>query len=92
MKTGRDGRYEFRTVRPASYPGTRNPQHIHARLRGVGYAERGIPEYWFDDDPLVTDEMRARYANLGTFSPVVAVRRGDGGVFACVRDIRLDKT
>ena len=92
MKTGRDGRYEFRTIRPASYPGTRNPQHIHAKVYGAGYTERWIPEYWFDDDPLVTDAMRARYAGLGTFSPIVTVKRGTDGVFACVRDIRLDKT
>jgi protocatechuate 3,4-dioxygenase, beta subunit len=92
MKTDRDGRYEFRSIRPASYPGTRNPQHIHARVFGAGYAERWIPEYWFDDDPLVTAEMRARHAGLGTFSPIVHAKRGADGVFACVRDIRLEKT
>ena len=92
MKTDRDGRYEFRTIRPASYPGTRNPQHIHARVYGAGYAERWIPEYWFDDDPLVTAEMRERYAGLGTFSPIASAKRGADGVFACVRDIRLEKT
>jgi len=91
MKTDGDGRYEFRTIRPASYPGTRNPQHIHAKLYGAGYAERGIPEYWFNDDPLITDELRARYTGLGTFSPVVNVKRGADGVYACVRDIRLEK-
>jgi protocatechuate 3,4-dioxygenase, beta subunit len=92
MKTGRDGLYEFRTIRPASYPGTRNPQHIHAKVYGAGYAERWIPEYWFDDDPLVTTEMSARYASLGAFSPVVSAKRRADGVFACVRDIRLEKT
>lgn len=92
MKTERDGRYQFRTIRPASYPGTRNPQHIHAKVFGAGYAERPIPEYWFDDDPLVTAEMRARYAGLGTFSPIVTAKRGGDGVYACVRDIRLEKT
>ena len=92
MKTDVEGRYEFRTIRPASYPGTRNPQHIHARVFGAGYAERHIPEYWFDDDPLVTAEMRARHAGLGTFSPIVNAKRGADGVYACVRDLRLDKT
>ena len=29
MKTDRMGRYEFRTVRPASYPGRDVPAHIH---------------------------------------------------------------
>lgn len=92
VRTDRDGRYEFRTIRPASYPGTRNPQHIHAKLSGAGYAERWIPEYWFDDDTLVTAEMRARYAGLGAFSPIMSATRGDGGVYACVRDIRLEQT
>ncbi|HWS86918.1 MAG TPA: hypothetical protein VN282_08130 [Pyrinomonadaceae bacterium] len=92
VKTDRDGRYEFRSIRPASYPGTRNPQHIHAKVFGAGYAERWIPEYWFDDDPLVNDDMRARHAGLGTFSPIVTVKRGPDGVSACVRDIKLEKT
>lgn len=91
MKTDRDGRYEFRSIRPASYPGTRNPQHIHAKVYGAGYVERPILEYWFDDDPLVTDEMRARYAGLDTFSPIVNVKRGADGIYACARDIRLEK-
>ena len=92
MKTDADGRYEFRSIRPASYPGTRNPQHIHAKVSGEGFAERYIPEYWFDDDPLVTAEMRARYADLGTFSPIVKAKRGGDRVFAFVRDIRLEQT
>ena len=92
MKTDRDGRYEFRSIRPASYPGTRNPQHIHAKVSGAGYAERWIPEYWFEDDALVTADMRARYAGLGTFSPIVTPKRGADGLFAFVRDIRLEKT
>ena len=92
IKTDKDGRYEFRSIRPASYPGTNNPQHIHAKVFGAGYAERWIPEYWFDDDPLINADMRARYANLGTFSPIVSVKRNDRGVFACVRDIKLEKT
>jgi protocatechuate 3,4-dioxygenase beta subunit len=92
IKTDREGRYEFRSVRPASYPGSRNPQHIHAKVFGAGYAERWIPEYWFDDDPLVTNDMRARFAGLGTFSPIVTPKRGGGDVFAFVRDIRLEKT
>ena len=92
MKTDKDGRYEFRSIRPASYPGTNNPQHIHAKVFGAGYAERWIPEYWFDDDPLINADVRARNAHLGTFSPIVSAKRGGDGVFACVRDIKLEKT
>ncbi|HEX8335347.1 MAG TPA: hypothetical protein VF621_01375 [Pyrinomonadaceae bacterium] len=37
-------------------------------------------------------EMRARHAGLGTYSPVVTFKRGEDGLFACVRDIKLYKT
>ena len=92
MKTDALGRYEFRTIRPAPYPGTNNPSHIHTELYGAGYAQRWIPSYWFEDDQLVTAEMRAKYAGLGAFSPIVSTKRGADGVLVCARDIRLEKT
>jgi protocatechuate 3,4-dioxygenase, beta subunit len=30
IKTGKDGRYSFYTLRPAAYPGREIPEHIHA--------------------------------------------------------------
>jgi protocatechuate 3,4-dioxygenase, beta subunit len=92
MKTDGEGRYEFHTIRPAPYPGRNNPAHIHAKVYGAGYTERWIEEYWFEDDPLVTAEMRAKFANLGTFSPIMNAKRGDDGVLTCVRDIKLERT
>ncbi|HYH84973.1 MAG TPA: hypothetical protein VEX60_05775 [Pyrinomonadaceae bacterium] len=89
MQTDREGRYEFRTIRPASYPNSRNPQHIHAKVYGAGHAERWIPEYWFADDPLVTDDMRAKHSGEGAFTPIMSATRGDDGVLRCVRDIKL---
>ena len=41
MQTNREGRYEFRTIKPAPYPGRTNPAHVHAYVSGPGY-----PEYW----------------------------------------------
>lgn len=89
VRTDREGRYEFRTTRPGAYPGRRNPAHIHVKASGAGYAERWIDEYWFDDDPLVTADMRARYTDLGTFSPILKPTRERDGALKCVRDIRL---
>jgi protocatechuate 3,4-dioxygenase beta subunit len=92
MKTDRDGRYEFRTIKPASYPNTDNPEHIHSKVFGPGFAERWIDNFNFDDDPLITREMRSRVADRGNFSPVMAVTRGSDGILQCVRDIRLERT
>jgi protocatechuate 3,4-dioxygenase, beta subunit len=92
VRSDREGRYEFQTTRPGAYPGRRNPAHIHAKASGAGYTERWLEEYWFEDDTLVTAEMRARHEDLGTFSPVMKITRDAGGVVRCVRDIRLGKT
>lgn len=92
MKTNAQGRYEFRTIRPASYPGTRNPAHIHAYVSGPGYPEYWIDEYHFDDDSLVTAEMRQRVAGLtGNFSPIVKTAKGGDGILRATRDIKIER-
>ena len=89
MLTGRDGRYEFRTIKPASYPGTTNPAHIHASVKAPGLAERWIAEYWFEDDPLLPKTERERHAGAGAFSPILRFTRDASGVLRAVRDIRV---
>lgn len=61
------GRFEFRTIRPGSYPGTRNPAHIHITIEGPGVPRRWASEIQFADDPL----MRGRAGALP-----VAARNG----------------
>lgn len=89
MLTGRDGRYEFRTIRPASYPGTANPAHIHASVKAPGLAERWITDYWFEDDPLLPKSARERHAAPGAFSPVLRLTRDSSGTLRGTRDIRV---
>jgi protocatechuate 3,4-dioxygenase, beta subunit len=91
MRTNAEGRYEFRTIRPASYPGTRNPAHIHAYLSGPGYPEYWIDEYLFDDDPLVTETERQKHPATGTFASILKVTRRADGVLTAVRDIKLER-
>lgn len=50
------GRVRFRTVRPGSYPGTRNPRHVHVQVR-AGTRRLDAPGYLvFDDDPLLYEK------------------------------------
>jgi protocatechuate 3,4-dioxygenase, beta subunit len=91
MRTGADGRYEFRTIKPASYPGTRIAAHIHAYVSGADYPEYWIDEYHFADDPFVSDEEKRRSASLGSFSPVLTLTRGSDGVLRGVRDIKVER-
>jgi protocatechuate 3,4-dioxygenase beta subunit len=88
MLTGRDGRYEFRTIRPASYPGNTIPAHIHVSVAAPNAAERWIADYWFEDDPLLPRRERERHAGAGAFSPIMMLKRDAAGAWRGARDIR----
>lgn len=63
MKTNEKGEYSFFTLRPAAYPGRRDPAHIHITIKEPGKTEYWIDEYVFDDDPLLTEEFRQKMQN-----------------------------
>jgi protocatechuate 3,4-dioxygenase beta subunit len=92
MRTGADGRYEFRTIKPASYPGRTIPAHIHAYVSAPGFPEYWIDEYVFEGDPFITEEARKKmYRGEGTFASVLKLTRGSDGVLRAVRDIQIEK-
>lgn len=68
MKTDRDGRFSYDTIRPGSYPGGRNPAHVHHQLWGAGYPAQWASDLLFDDDPLVPASDRRRSEALGPFA------------------------
>ena len=93
MHVGPDGRYEFRTIKPAPYPHRTTPAHIHAHVYGPGYSERSIADYWFAGDRFITEEAREKAVHDGDDAPVVvALERDPEGVLRGVRDIRLRPT
>lgn len=91
MWTNAEGRYEFRTIKPAAYPGRTDAAHIHAYVSGPGYPEYWIDEYLFDDDPLVREELRRKASSQGTFSPILKLTRDNDGVLHGVRDIKIER-
>jgi len=91
MLTGRDGRYEFRTIRPASYPNSTNPAHIHAYVAAPGFQEYWIDNYLFEGDPFITDDMRRRLNGDGKFFSILKVDRGSDGLWRGSRDIQIEK-
>lgn len=50
-RTDAQGRFEFHTIRPASYPNSRIAAHIHLTVEGPGLPRRWTPELHFRDDP-----------------------------------------
>jgi protocatechuate 3,4-dioxygenase beta subunit len=90
-RTGADGRYTFDTIRPASYPQTTNPQHIHMHVIEPGCATYFIDEMLFTDDPMfarLSAEDRSRMAQDRGGSAVVTPKRR-GKVLQVTRDIHL---
>jgi len=91
MRTNAQGKYEFRTIKPGSYPNSRNPAHIHAYVSGPGYPEYWIDEYHFTDDRFISDEEKRRASGQGPFSPILSPTRGVDGILRAVRDIRIER-
>jgi len=66
IKTGADGKYAIYTSRPAQYPDEKIEAHIHVFIKEP-YVDVPYPidEWIFDDDPLVTKEIRNKIKNQG---------------------------
>lgn len=83
------GEYRFDTIRPAPYPGRRDPAHIHMTVKEPSRREYWIDEVVFTDDSLVTVQYRAREERRGGSGIVAATRQADG-TWLVRRDIRLE--
>lgn len=88
MRTDKNGRYKFRTIRPASYPDSQVPQHIHPIIKEPGKTEYWIDEYWFEDDPFVRDEYRAMMDKRGG-QGIIKLTKNENGIWIGERDIIL---
>lgn len=91
MRTNAEGRYEFRTIKPGSYPQSRNPAHIHAYVSGPGYPEYWIDEYHFIDDPFISEEQRKQDASKGSFASILKLEKGADGILRGTRDIKVER-
>jgi protocatechuate 3,4-dioxygenase beta subunit len=76
--TDAEGRFQFRTIRPASYPNATVPQHVHLHLEGSNLPRRWTTELEFDDDPKMTARAREASRQAGMFGGVRPVTKRDG--------------
>lgn len=86
-KSDASGRYRFDTIRPASYPGSTIPAHVHMHVIEPGRCTYYIDDLTFDDDPHLTPAERSRFGGRGGGG--LAVPRREGDVEAVTRDIVL---
>jgi protocatechuate 3,4-dioxygenase, beta subunit len=90
MKTDAQGKYQFSSIRPASYPNSKAPQHIHPIIKEPGVQEYWIDEYLFEDDPNLTAEERNKQEKRGG-SGVIKLTKNDEGTWEGKRDIVLGR-
>jgi protocatechuate 3,4-dioxygenase beta subunit len=77
LKTNDKGEYECFTNRPASYPNSNNPQHIHITIKEPGKNEYWIDEIHFTDDPLLTAQTKSHFQNRGGSGLVTLVKKNN---------------
>lgn len=78
LKTDGQGRYEFRTIKPAQYRGTSGPPaHIHYELT-IGQRAMVPLELIFEGDNRLTPEIRGRAAKHDFFILCAPAKDADG--------------
>jgi protocatechuate 3,4-dioxygenase, beta subunit len=88
MRTNREGKYEFRTIKPGPYPSGGPPAHIHYEVSAPGYRER-IFEIVFQGDPRIDDRIRAMAEREDSAFSIRVLERDGQGILRCVQDIKL---
>jgi len=90
MITDKDGKYKYHTIKPGSYPDSKNLAHVHYKVSG-----KDIPEQWFElrfeGDPFISKEESPKETLKGNFSQIQKLVKDKDGVNNCRMDIRLEK-
>ena len=89
VKTNEKGQYSFLTLKPASYPKSTEPAHIHFIIKEPNRNEYYIDDIVFDDDPFLSEAHRQRLQNKGGSGILKPEKQN--GVLVARRDIVLGK-
>lgn len=89
IRTNSKGQYKFFTLKPAPYPGSNIPSHIHPIIKEPGKTEYWIDEFLFDDDVFLTSSERQKQQGRGGIGILKTVSRG--GILYAERNIVLGK-
>ncbi len=87
FKTDKYGQYRFYTNRPASYPNSTIPQHIHITVKEPDKSEYYVEDFYFADDKHITPNILNRSRPRGGSGVITLNKKGD--VSTGKRDIIL---
>lgn len=89
MLTDAKGRYEFASIRPASYPNSTQSQHVHMTITTLDSREDWIDSILFEGDKFLTERERGWSGKRGGFNPILSLAKGSDGIMRATRDIQL---
>lgn len=87
VKTDSDGTYTFYTFRPASYPNTSAPEHIHITVKEPNTNAYYIDDVMFEDDKNLSESFKKRLNKHGGSG--VVLPKVENGILVAKRDIIL---
>lgn len=87
LKTGKNGKFTFYTFRPAPYPEAQEPEHMHIYVKESNTSPYYIDNYFFESDPILTDEIKQSRKNRGGSGIIKLTMKN--GILTAKRDIIL---
>jgi protocatechuate 3,4-dioxygenase beta subunit len=87
-RSNTQGYYAFDTIRPAGYPNTDLPAHIHMHVIEPGCATYYIDDIMFKDDPRLTAKQ-VEHLTLGRAGTGIGMPIRGKGIWYITRDIYL---
>jgi protocatechuate 3,4-dioxygenase beta subunit len=90
MRTDSVGRYVYGSIRPAPYPGTTLPAHVHYVVTAEGYKDRTF-EFWFEGDPMITADHLAAQAKRPDYFYIRPAKRDTNRVWQITFDIVMER-
>ncbi len=83
MRTNEAGRYEYHTIRPASYPNTTVIPHVHYTLTG--------PSMGRQQETLRLKTAAKIPVGIDSFDPEQILVKDDQGIWRCTFDLKLKR-
>lgn len=91
LLTDKRGRYEFNSIKPASYPDRTFAAHVHMTITTKNLKEDSIDSILFEGDKFITEQERNLAGKKGGFNPILKLEKDLEGILRGVRDIQLWK-
>lgn len=90
VKTDKNGKYAFYTLKPGIYPNRSSPAHIHLTILEPNGKYYWLESYHFEGDPLLTEKEKSPQAPRGGSSGMLSLRKVEG-ILVGERDIILGR-